>query len=309
MENSAPPQQLSALVVTHERPQLLRNLLQSLVEVGRHRWASVVVVDDSKTPGHLGDLHAELPLRHLVLPHRVFVTRAKNIGLAEISSPYVLIIDDDNVVTGSSIDRPLRRLATERRLAAVMPSVLYRGAPDLVWVYATPFRSDRWGFQLLGRNRPRDPRLEGRAHPTDALPNAAFFRTEALRQVGGYDEGFTVNSSADLCQRLKRAGWLVEADAGSFVHHDVELPGRPGYWAAHTSTDPERTYHETIDWFRLERGIHSGEPALVARLLYHSIGWIAPLLVALAIRPGANRLRTLGAVVKGLRDGLGSVRD
>lgn len=304
MADSIPLEQLSVLVVTHERPAMLNELLESLVAIGGVRWATVVVVDDSREPLPTTGRFPGLSLRHLTLPDRVHITRAKNIGLASIKSPFVLIIDDDNTITDTTLPRPLRRLAEEPRLGALMPAVVYRDDPNLVWVYATPFAPGRWGFELLGRNRPRDPALEGRFLPTDALPNAAVFRTAALQSVDGYDERFPVNSSADLCQRLKRAGWLVEADSGAFVHHNVELPGRPGYWAAHAVTDPERTYFEASDWFRLEFQIHRGQWGVAWRALYHSGTWILPLLLALVIRKGATRSATIAALVRGVRDGL-----
>jgi GT2 family glycosyltransferase len=299
-----PLEEVSVLVVTHDRPRLLEELLESLVRVGGGRWARVVIVDDSRDPLPTSGRFPALRLRHIVLPERAHITRSKNVGLAEVGSPFVLIIDDDNTLTGSTLERPLQRLADEPQLAALMPSVVYRDAPDLVWVYATPFAPGHWGFELLGRNRPRDPRLEGRPLPTDALPNAAFYRTAALRQVGGYDERYRVNSSADLCQRLKQAGWKVEADSGCLVLHNVEPPGRPGYWAAHTVTDPGRTFYEASDWFRLEFELHRGERWLKSRAIYHSAGWILPLLLALAIRRGADRTATILALASGVREGL-----
>ncbi|MFI5415355.1 MAG: hypothetical protein ACHQ16_06815, partial [Candidatus Lutacidiplasmatales archaeon] len=132
---------------------------------------------------------------------------------------------------------------------------------------------------------------------------------EALRSVQGYDEQYRSNSSADLCQRLKRNGWIVEADTGSFVLHDVEPPGRPGYWAAHTVTDPNRTYHEARDWFRFEFAVHRGESRLGVRALYRSVGWILPLLLALGIRRGANRVATVTSLARGIRDALREPRD
>jgi GT2 family glycosyltransferase len=307
--NPVPLEEVSVLVVTHDRAALLSELLDSLVRFGGNRWARVVVVDDSSQPLVTSGRFPGLRLHHLVLPGRVHISRAKNLGLAEVVSPVVLIIDDDNTVTDSTLGRPLERLAEEPSLGAVMPAVLYRDAPELVWVYAAPFRPDRWTFELVGRNRPRDRALEQRALTTDALPNAAFFRTKALRSVSGYDERYRVNSSADLCQRLKQAGWTVESETGSFVLHNVEPPGRPGYWAAHAVVDPDRTFFETADWFRFQFAVHRGEPGLRMRVLYHSAAWIVPLLLALAVRRGARRLATSAALFRGMRDGLRSNPD
>ncbi len=271
MPNSIPLEQVSVLIVTHERSALLAQLLDSLEQVGGSRWARIVVEDDSTHPLVTAPRYSALPLLHRISPERLYISRAKNLGLREINSPFVLIIDDDNTLTEATLTGLGAQFSEDPRIGAVMPSVLYRSQPELVWVYATPFRPDRWAFDLLGRDRPRDPSLEGRALPTDALPNAALFRTEALRSVNGYDERYEINSSADLCRRLKARGWKVYAYSGSFVLHDVEPPGRAGYWAAHAVVDPERVYHEARDWARFQvlgarRRVMDHGPSLAPRV-------------------------------------------
>lgn len=188
-------------------------------------------------------------------------------------------------------------------LAALQLSAVYRDRPDLVWVYATPFREDHWGFELVGRNRPRDPRWEGRLLPTDALPNASLLRTQALREVGGFDEALPVNSSADLCRRLKRAGWAVLAHTGSILLHDVPPPGVPGYWAAH-SNDPDRTFHEVRDWFVFQRRVHAGERIVSGRALWHSFPFLLAIPLGLLLLRKPGMISVLAAMTRGTRDGI-----
>jgi GT2 family glycosyltransferase len=300
----APLDQISVLIVTHNRSALLAHLLESLEQVGGSRWARIVVVDDSTDPLPTAGRYAALPLVHRISSERLFISRAKNLGLRDVDSPFVLIIDDDNILTESTMNGLWAQLAANPQLGAVMPSVLYRSQPELVWVYATPFRPGRWEFELMGRDRLRDASREGRALPTDALPNAALFRTDALRSADGYDEHYQINSSADLCRRLKAGGWDVWAYSGAFVLHDVEPPGEPGYWAAHAVVDPARTYHEARDWTRFQYSVHQGESWITARILFHSVGWVGPLILALGIRKGSSRFRTIRALGLGLRDGV-----
>ncbi|MCI4318239.1 MAG: hypothetical protein L3J96_06835, partial [Thermoplasmata archaeon] len=66
--------------------------------------------------------------------------------------------------------------------------------------------------------------------------------------------------------------------------------------------DPTRAYHEARDWFRFEFAVHQGESHLGVRALYRSAGWVLPLLVALGVRRGANRLATIGSLARGIRD-------
>lgn len=185
-----------------------------------------------------------------------------------------------------------------------MPGVLYHRRPGLVWVYATPFRPDRWGFELVGRNAPRDPELENRFLPTDALPNLSMVRADVLRKVEGFDERLPVNSSADFCQRVKSAGWAVWADTASLTRHDVDPPGVPGYWAAHTVQNPERCRLEVADWFRFHRRWNGGRSYFALRASFHAIGFIVPQLLAAVIRRDGRPMPLLVAILRGWKEGL-----
>ncbi len=185
-----------------------------------------------------------------------------------------------------------------------MPGVVYHQRSELVWVHATPFRPDRWEFDLLGRNRPRQAPLERRHLPTDALPNLSVVRRSGMEAVGGFDEGFPVNSSADLCQRMKSAGRVVQADTGVLTRHYVEPPGTPGYWAEHAVVDPYRARHEVADWFRFPRRWGPAGPGFAARASARALRFLLPTIVAAAIRPVPHRFRLTVSLGQGCGDGL-----
>lgn len=298
-------ERFSVAVVTRGRADKVRKLLQSLGStVGSGGLERVVLVDDSPDPLDLGPLKDELPLSYFHSGERLHISRAKNRALREIRTPWVFYIDDDNVVLPGTLEGALRVVSQAPwNLAALQLSAVYRDRPDLVWVYATPFREDHWGFELVGRNRSRDPRWEGRLLPTDALPNASLLRTQALREVGGFDEALPVNSSADLCRRLKRAGWAVLAHTGSILLHDVPPPGVPGYWAAH-SNDPDRTFHEVRDWFVFQRRVHAGERIVSGRALWHSFPFLLAIPLGLLLLRKPGMISVLAAMTRGTRDGI-----
>jgi glycosyltransferase involved in cell wall biosynthesis len=263
------------------------------------------VVDDSPQPSVGSSEFPSLDLHVVRHESRQFISAARNRGLAMVDEEYVLMVDDDNVVVPETFDHPLRSMEEDSRLAAVMPAAFYREAPDLVWVYACPFLPGRWKFQLIGRNRPRDPVWENRVLPTDALPNAAFFRRDRLREAGGYDPQLPVNSSADLCQRLKGAGGSVRADSHAWTFHDVEPPGRPGFWGAHGG-DAERTVWERRDWFVLQRRLHPSGSFFPLQALVHAAPFLASsglsYLLREDVKRGALVLASVRGIVKGLRD-------
>jgi GT2 family glycosyltransferase len=295
--------EVTILVVTHDRPDRLRALLRSIQAAGSDDVGRVVIVDDSSEVPEYASEFSPLPVTVLRPPARLFISHAKNLGLRSCRSEFVFLIDDDNLVDRDVLDHPLAVARADPRIAAVMPSVVYHRRPELVWVYATPFAPGRWGFSLVGRNRPREPTWEGRLLETDALPNAALLRRSAIEAVGGFDPALPINSSADLCQRLKGAGWRAWADTTVRIRHDVELPGERGFWAAHSLDEP-RLYYEAHDWFVLQRRLHPEITAFTPRALRHAFGWIAPKELAFLLRREARTVPLSMTVVRGCIAGL-----
>ena len=288
----------SIVIATHNRPAKLVALLESIRSSRAPNLDAVVVVDDSNPFRDLTSDFSDLRLKHVRLPERVFLSRARNIGWQVCRGPFLYFIDDDNIVTKETLQEPLRLLLENPRLGAVMPAVLYKARPELVWVYGTPLNSDRWGFALIGRNKIRERSLENRLLPTDALPNAFIVRRAAVEQLGGFGERFVMSSSADFAIRLKQAGWMVAAYTGAFTFHDVEPPGRTGYWASHRGVDPDRVFHDVRDWFVLMRSLHPGERRFLLKATRHAVGFMAPNALSYVLRGGSQGRESLKQLVR-----------
>jgi len=241
-------------------------------------------------------------LRHIVLNSRVFISRAKNIGWKSVKTDYIYFIDDDNEIDDSTIAPLFDIISRSNRVGALMPAVLYKARPDLVWVYATPFSDKRMKFDLLGRNLPRNSIFENRLLETDALPNASIARREALEDVKGFDEALVVNSSMDLCLRMKAAEWQVFAFTGGFVFHDVEPPGKLGWWALHGAADPERVRYEIRDWFMIMHRLQGDQRLFVIRAILES-RFVIPNMLAYLLR-GSSRLGLSKALWTGYLEGV-----
>jgi len=293
---------ITIVVPTHDRPHLLTALLESIQKYRTPEIDSIVVVDDSKNPVDLNGKFLDLKIKHVSFQKRIFISKAKNIGWKNAKTEYVFFIDDDNVVDEDTIPVTLRAISEKQDVAAVMPAVLYKSRPDLVWVYATPF-TDPPKFNLLGRNLPRNPTLEGKYYSTDALPNSSIVRRAAMEQVGGFNERLVINSSMDLALRLKKKDWKVYAYTGCFIYHDVEPPGKIGWWAQHGTADPQRVRYEIRDWFIIQRIVLEDENLLTVRSIFQSLRFVLPNSLAYVLR-GRRRRRAVRAVLTGYVEGI-----
>jgi len=294
---------VTIVIPTHNRPYQLMALLESIQEYYTPVIEEVTVVDDSESPIDLANKFPSLKIRHITLHERVFISKAKNVGWKDVLTEYVFFIDDDNVLASDTVTQALNAITRMKEAAAVMPAVLYKSRPDLVWVYATPFTNQAPKFNLLGRNLARNPDLEGKYYSTDALPNSCIIRRSALEEVGGFNERLVVNSSMDLAVRLKRRGWKVYAFTGCFIYHDVEPPGKIGWWAMHGAADPKRVRYEIRDWFIIMRIIRGKETFLTLRSVFQSLRFVVPNSLAYALR-GRERRELLTGLAKGYVEGI-----
>ena len=294
--------QVTVVIPTHNRARQISALLASIQQNWSPQIDSIVIVDDSENPSDLNGKFPQLKINHVVLKERVFISKAKNLGWKKATTEFVFFIDDDNVVDRDTITGTLMAIRERADAAAVMPAVLYKACPDLVWVYATPF-SNPPKFNLLGRNLLRNPVLEGRYYSTDALPNASIVRKIALEQVGGFNEHLVINSSMELAQKMKKRGWKVYAYAGSFIYHDAEPPGKMGWWAQHGTADPERVRFEIRDWFIIRRITRPKEKLLTWRSIVESLRFVVPNSLVYVLR-GRKRVQALRAVVTGYAEGI-----
>jgi GT2 family glycosyltransferase len=293
---------IGVVIPTHNRYRQLRGLLASIREHWTDQVESVVVVDDSTQPQELESEFQDLNVRQIILKTRVFISRAKNIGWKSLKTDYVYFIDDDNEIDDSSITPVFNILSHSDSMGALMPAVLYKARPELVWVYATPLSRRSLTPELVGRNRPRSAKLEKRLLNTDALPNASLARREALEDIGGFDEMLVVNSSMDLCLRMKARKWQVYSYTGAFVYHDVEPPGRLGWWATHGASDPERVRYEIRDWFILMHRFRGDKRLFVLRAVAGS-RFVIPNMIAYLVR-GQSRTRLVKSLWTGYLEGL-----
>ncbi len=293
---------VTIVIPTHNRPDRLKALLESIQKYWIPEIDSIVIVDDSENLVDLNGRFPDLKIKQIAFQKRIFISKAKNIGWKNAKTEYVFFIDDDNVVDKDTLSATLSAISDMHDVAAIMPAVVYKSRPDLVWVYATPF-SDPPKFNLLGRNLPRNPALEGKYYSTDALPNASIVRRAALEQVGGFNERLVINSSMDLALRFKKKGWKVYAYTGCFIYHDVEPPGKIGWWAQHGTADPQRVRYEIRDWFIIQRIVLADENLLTARSIFQSLRFVLPNSLAYVLR-GRRRKQALRAVVTGYVEGI-----
>ena len=260
---------LEVVVVAYGAADDLRRCLDTL-----GGELSVVVIDNSSS--------AEV--RAVVESAGVhYLDPGENLGFAagvnralrdiDLTGTDVLLLNPDAVVEPAVVRRLQQELRDHPDSACAAPAQRHpvSGAEVRVrWPYATPARA--WAEAVA---------LRRRADRWDfVIASVLVIRGRALRQVGGFDEGFFLYAEeADWERRASRLGWRVSFCADAMALHA----------GAATDTDPER--HQLR--------FHAGVERYV-RKWHGAVGWrsyqLASVVTALRralVRRGPERRRSL----------------
>jgi len=207
---------LSIVLVCMNNKKYLEPCLRSLYESEVNSRFDVVVVDNGSTDGSQSMLRKLFPeVRIIQNDTNVGLSRASNQGIGATRGRYVLLLNDDTLVNGPSLDAMVEFLDSHLEAGAVGGRLLN---PDGSYQAGTNrFPSLREEFliatrvgALLWPNYP-DSACATHAKAVDWLGSACLLlRREALAQVGLLDEEYFIyGDEADLQHRLKQAGWIV----------------------------------------------------------------------------------------------------
>lgn len=214
---NVPPPACAIVLVCWNNKAYLRPCLRSLFDAGLRSAFEVVVVDNGSTDGSQEMLQADFPgVRIVQNEGNVGLARACNQGIECTVAPYVLLLNNDTLVNGRSLDRLIEFMDGTPDAGAVGVTLLNEdGSFQGAWS-----RFSSLGQEFLIATRLGERLWPGypshRQQPTGGacagwLSSACLLlRRAALGDVGLLDEEYFIyGDEADLQYRLIRAGWKV----------------------------------------------------------------------------------------------------
>lgn len=284
---SAPVDGVSIVIATKGRVELLRRLLESLVDARRNYSGNteVILVDDSPRQElvQIESLCQKYDARRIFFSPSV--SGKRNFGARAAKYEIVLFLDSDCVATPHLIEHHLLKY-NAFDIGGVAGPLEFRGAENWFWkaVTATPFiicfQMPNWG--------------ENSSWATTAnfsVRKSAFF------DVGGFDESFPNKpggEDVDFGLRMTKRGYTIANTHEGLVYHDKE-----------TWMDPKQMfrrcwYYGRADAYLVERHPDyscSATPRRLLLMLLAEAGMLAivpkksiPILSAVALWPATNWL-------------------
>jgi N-acetylglucosaminyl-diphospho-decaprenol L-rhamnosyltransferase len=292
------PARVAVVVVSYETRDALLLCLDTLVQ-RLHLPAEVVVVDNASTDGSPEGVAARHPRARLLAnaENRGFSV-ACNQGWRATAAPLVLFLNPDAEIAAGAVEALVGLLEERSDAGIVGPRTLFADGtvqvstgPDLA-----PLAELRQRRLVRGVFR-RDPAAVARAearHRREHEPgwvsgSCLLARRQAIEDVGGFDEGFFLyEEDADLCRRVRAAGWrVVFTPAAEIRHHLGQSMARDPVRAR---TEYERSH---LRYYRK----HNGAGALTLLRL----GLLSRSLAGLASADPARRRLAQDLLQLGLR--------
>jgi N-acetylglucosaminyl-diphospho-decaprenol L-rhamnosyltransferase len=218
---------VDVVVVAYNSRDSLRACVEPLAGLP---WVGVTVVDNDCPQGS-STVITDLPVRIVEAPRNGGFAYGCNLGMAEGSAEFVLLLNPDAKIEAASLDALVGALRANPRLGGVGPRTVdenghlaftQRRFPRLRLTYAQAFFLQRvaplatWSGEVI-----RDSDAYGRSGTADWLSGSCLLlRREAVEAVGGLDEGFFLYSEEiDLFRRMAAAGWRAGYEPRGLATH------------------------------------------------------------------------------------------
>ena len=207
-------------------------LLDGLTALERNAGIAIetLVVDNASHDGSAEAVRARFPrVRVVANAQNVGFARACNQGVRETRAPLVLFLNPDATLEPGALAALASLLEARPRVGIAGPRT--RSSNGDIQVSTGPDLSlaSEWRQRRLVRGVVhRDPRALATAearhaveHEPDWVSGACLLaRREPFLAVGGFDEGFFLyEEDADLCRRVRAAGWQVLFTPTAEVRH------------------------------------------------------------------------------------------
>jgi GT2 family glycosyltransferase len=214
-----PAPDLSIVVVTHNGRDLALSTLESAMSKAGDLSVEWVIVDSGSTDGTPDAIEARWPQIEVMRVANIGFAAANNIGFAAARGRYLLALNPDTEVRWGRF-RTLVRAMDERPEIGVASVIQEESDGSLQSIRRDPSVGRALSEALLFRTLPGlrhwqerelDQGVYAEERDADWLVGAVLIlRREAVTAVGGFDERFFMYSEeADLCRRIRAAGWQV----------------------------------------------------------------------------------------------------
>jgi GT2 family glycosyltransferase len=203
--------------------EMTANCLRSLLAM-RGEQFTIVVIDNGSSDGSVEYLRDTFPqVQVIAQPCNLGFAAGCNVGMGialDSGTEYVLLVNNDTQVDPEMLEELLCEARKNPAAAMVSPKIFYYNPPDIIWWAGGRYSLWRGLPSHVGRHERNGPKLDEPCAIEWATGCVLLLRSEALRQVGMFDERIFGNGEdLDLSLRLLKYGWTIRYAPRARVWH------------------------------------------------------------------------------------------
>lgn len=205
----------SIIIPVYNRPQELKELLQSLYSQESPPNYEVVVIEDGssfKSRLVVSDYEDKMPIRYVEIPNGG-PANARNVGAKEAQGDFFIILDSDVVLPVDYLSRVASELEQD-------PACDAFGGPDMADIsFSSVQKAINYAmtsFLTTGGIRGGRHRLTKKYYPRSFNLGC---RASVYRSLGGFERSMRFGEDIDFSMRLYEAGHRVRLYPGAGVFH------------------------------------------------------------------------------------------
>jgi|GEM_PF-1493402 len=178
----------------------------------------IIVVDNGSTDGTIEYLEAQEDVKLIKNGLNLGFALGNNLGLREARGEYIVILNNDTVVTEGWLTRLISSAQSNPQVGIVGPRSNYVVGPQMV--SNVPYGGDMNAMQEFSRQWS----LENSGRYEEALRVIGFcmlVKREVIEKIGGFDPYYEAGNfeDDDFCIRAQRAGFKIRIAHDVFIHH------------------------------------------------------------------------------------------
>ncbi len=212
---------LSVVVTTRDRIDDLRQCVQS-IEYGLPASFTyeLIIVDDNsndQTRSLKGSDFSTINTQIVHNPTTLMLVRSRNIGARLAKAPYILFIDDDNVIDKNMIATLYDQFLCDNKLAIAGPTMYFFDSkePYMHYQKLNLFTGKTTGY-VDTSGQPNASFL------SDGIPNVFMLRRSILDRCGYFDEELLQTfTEPDYALSIRRQGFHTTIFSNAKVYHKI----------------------------------------------------------------------------------------
>jgi GT2 family glycosyltransferase len=211
---------VGVVIVTHNRKQVLENCLTSVLESTYENYV-IIVIDNASTDNSFQMVSRDFPsVKAIRSELNLGYTGGNNLGityaLQNEKCNYLLILNDDTVVTQNLINNLLNSIEKNKRIGVVNPKILdFETKRDICNRYGEHNYYFGVGYKSLLDSK--------KAQEINLLRGTCFIiRKEVVEKIGLMDENyFLYFDEADLSSRVTNSKYKIVYEPTAIVYHQI----------------------------------------------------------------------------------------